>query len=1502
MRLIERLQSLPRLFRERPRRVSASAGLAYIEFQEIGSAQINEFSQRVQQRFSNTAGVKWAEVNAYLRRVVVAYEETSTSLEQLTAAVKEAERLPISRGGVSLDSERELPDDDDLEFQRVVELLAEIAGFWLGLGLKVVPFNPTTLGINAVAILALIQSTPRLRRRLDERYGRDRTDLVINLAISVGQAMSERPMSSAVGIIHKTEVLRELRTRRRVWRERSHRLYDRPAGTLVDDTASEPRPCALPDGPIERYSDRTVWLALSSFGLSFLATRSLSSATAALLGALPRPAKLGRELFATELSRMLSKRGCLVLSPAALRRLDRVDCVVLQGSLIPSERYSLGQTVVRANSDREEMRNQARMLFNPEAPLDVQRKGNWRLGPAALLKASGGEEIERLATELGAKGELVLALANGDEITAIQQIDINPPTGIEEIIRTADESGLRVVVASSDASIGERMGIYDTIPHGLEACSAVRKLQEQGNTVCFIGQADSLGLPAADVAVGLTRTDQPPPWGAHIVCKESLSDVRVLMRACAEARLVSRQSVQLAMGAAIVSTLVSGGGILRSPSRRVMFVVNAANLLAIFNGVRRAFILGREEWPQARDPIPWHALEGEGVLKRLNSSRYGLTNLAAQKRVSLIRPSSSALSEFARAVYAEMDNPLTPLLVAGAGLSALVGSIADAVMVGGAFGITATVGGVQRFRTEGAIRQLLQTAQQPVRAYRDGVLRELRPKDGPLVPGDIIALNAGDEIPADCRILESHGLEVDASSLTGESLPIKKKAAPSFNEALTDRSCMLYAGTAIAAGDATAVVVAVGAQTEAHRVVYPKNPVNPTGGVETRLRALMHLTGPVAIAAGFGLMSAGLLRGRKLEELVDTGVSLAVAAVPEGLPILATAAQLSAARRLSRHGAMVRNPRCVEALGRLDIICLDKTGTVTEGRLELQAISDGVSEFALEEIPTSVVRVLEVALRATGRNRLSENRADPIDRALERGAIAAGVNTQEIGSEQRLSELPFEAARGFHSTFSQARFGKVLSIKGAPELILERCSHWRPNARTELIDEAARNRLRSEADRLARIGLRVIAVAERKLEPDEEKPAIDKFAQYTLLGLLLFRDRIRPSAKASLDELHRAGIRIIMLTGDHPRTAATIANELGLVSAGALITGGELATMSDEALAFRLPTTSVFARVTPSQKVRIVRALQRAGHVVAMAGDGANDAPPIRAADVGLAIGEHSTPAARAAADIVLSDARIENVLEAIIEGRAMWVSVRNAVSILVGGNLGEIGFSLGAGLFSGRPPLSPRQLLLVNFLTDIAPAIAIAVRPPLNTDAASLVHEGPEASLGKPLNREIALRAAITALGAGGGWFVGRVTGTRSRASTIGLVSLVCTQLGQTLTSGGLSAPVLLTSVGSTAALFSIIQTPGLSHLFGCRPLGPLAWTTAFGSSAAATAASVLVPNIAEWVALRIRELSVDLGVPPEVLQRGIEVWRRLEAIDSRQRLRYRLPSRFGQQQMSDI
>jgi cation-transporting ATPase I len=334
-----------------------------------------------------------------------------------------------------------------------------------------------------------------------------------------------------------------------------------------------------------------------------------------------------------------------------------------------------------------------------------------------------------------------------------------------------------------------------------------------------------------------------------------------------------------------------------------------------------------------------------------------------------------------------------------------------------------------------------------------------------------------------------------------------------------------------------------------------------------------------------------------------------------------------------------------------------------------------------------------------------------------------------------------------------------------------------------------------------------------------------------------------------------------MITGDHPSTAEAIAAELDLLGGATVLTGAELTALSDEALDARISSISVFARVTPSQKVRVVRALQRAGRVVAMVGDGANDAPAIRLANVGIAIGEQSTAAARGAADVVLTDERIETLADAIVEGRAMWASVRDAVSILVGGNLGEIGFSLAAGVIHGKSPLNARQLLLVNLLTDVAPAMAIALRPPTHATLESLAKEGPDASLGEPLNRDIAARAVVTALGAGSAWLVAKAMGSDERAATVGLLALVGTQLGQTITSGGLTRPVITTSIGSVAALAGIVQTPGVSHFFGCRPLGPIGWATAMGASAAATTAAIVFPQLVNKAANKLKVTEIVMA-----------------------------------------
>jgi cation-transporting P-type ATPase I len=371
----------------------------------------------------------------------------------------------------------------------------------------------------------------------------------------------------------------------------------------------------------------------------------------------------------------------------------------------------------------------------------------------------------------------------------------------------------------------------------------------------------------------------------------------------------------------------------------------------------------------------------------------------------------------------------------------------------------------------------------------------------------------------------------------------------------------------------------------------------------------------------------------------------------------------------------------------------------------------------------------------------------------------------------------------------------------------------------------------------------VLAVAEREASSrqDLDDERVDRLC---LLGFLGLSDQLRSTAADAAAALQRAGVDVVILTGDHPSTAEGIGAELGILNGGRVVTGQEIDELDDDALVDALDDVAVFARVTPAHKLRLVNAYRRAGRTVAMTGDGANDAPAIKLADTGIAVGENSTSAARQAADLVVPDGRIETVVDALIEGRAMWSSVRDAIAILLGGNLGEVGFTLAGAAVTGRSPLNARQLLLVNLLTDVLPATAVALRPPKH-NGEDLLRAGPDAALGRSLEHSILVRAAATAGGAGTAWIAGRLSGRRRRAGTIGLAALVGTQLGQTAISGGRDPFVLAAAAGSAVLLFTVVQTPGLSHLFGCTPLGPVGWSIAAASSTAATAASAVVPRL---------------------------------------------------------
>ena len=414
-----------------------------------------------------------------------------------------------------------------------------------------------------------------------------------------------------------------------------------------------------------------------------------------------------------------------------------------------------------------------------------------------------------------------------------------------------------------------------------------------------------------------------------------------------------------------------------------------------------------------------------------------------------------------------MANPLTPILAGSAILSATLGSITDAGIVLSVIALNGIISGVQRFGAEQAVRSLTAATSIHAHVRRDG--EAIRLPGAALVAGDIVLFEAGDAVPADCRILQANSLEVDESSLTGESEPVTKTPAASFASLINERSCMLYAGTDVVAGSAVGVVVAIGSYTEAYAHSSGVQDPPSAGGVEARLRDLSTVSLPVAGASGVVLAASQLLRGQPIQSALSSGVSLAVAAVPEGLPMLATAGQLAAARRLSRRGVLVRNPRAIEALGRVDVLCVDKTGTLTRGHVELRVVSDGRTSLGLEGLSGRHRDILAAARRASPARNGQRSLPHFTDRAVLDAADAQQVAEDDGASGwEHVAELAFGADRPYHATSGSTRQGIRISVKGAPEALVERCSEWTREGRTVALDDGTRAALMQHVEELAR--------------------------------------------------------------------------------------------------------------------------------------------------------------------------------------------------------------------------------------------------------------------------------------------------------------------------------------------------------------------------------------------------------------------------------------------------
>ncbi|MDX6738727.1 HAD-IC family P-type ATPase [Actinocorallia sp. A-T 12471] len=1455
-------------------------------------------------------GVERAEVNGVLGEVLVVADGVADDL--LVDVVDEVERehglADEPHAGAAH------PGRAGSLVEEAVHAGANLAGW--GVAVVAASMRMRFLPSAVPAVLGLADVSPPLRAMLERTVGRKAADNCFSAGLLASQVLAVQPVGLMLAFARRASHVAELRARRDVWHRRAGELI-RPDSYRAEPLTRAPRPAPLPDGPVETVQR---WSGPVSFTASagvFAFTRNAERAEGVVVAGVPKAARLGREAFCGQLSRALAERDALVMDPASLRRLDRVDRVLLDAAalrtghmiidevipLTPTpdpqpgrsadpgphgpERGRSGEAGPHSSEPEhsaeagavdggsggegyapEELYARAHALVDLSRPRSVGREGAWLLSPlsrASRLFEDDAEVTARLAALRG-KGALVLLLEHRDAPVALVSVvpELHPTA--EALVVAARKAGL-VIVVGDGRGLDKRLRV-----DGLRVvppADAVRALQAEDHVVALVSPDDREALWAADVGIGVLTEDGPPPWGADVLCGPGLETACLLLDCVPKAHDNSRRSARTAKLGSLTALLLSAAGPATTADKRAQLAVDLAGFSAFAQGAWAGLALTRMPAPVSVDRTPWYSWPVKEVLDHLRTSPEGLTEEEAAHRRAGEGHETPQRHGLTRLVLEELDNPLTPALALGAGVSAVVGSVTDATLIGVVLSTNAVMSGLQRLGADRALRGLVGRSAVKVRITRPDGEHEAVGED--LVPGDIIRFTAGDSVPADCRLLSADNVEMDESSLTGESQLVAKEAEPSFSPLVAERRSMLYQGTVVAAGDAVGVVVATGSATEVGRTAHLAGAIYRETGVERRLRELTRVTLPVSLAAGISLLGSNLLRGQPFGRALGSAVSLAVAAVPEGLPFVATAAELATARRLTRRGALVRNPATIEALGRVDVLCFDKTGTLTEGRLRLREVSDGVASAPVGELPDRLLEVVGVAMRA-GPDLNGERPPHPTDRAVMY-AVDELALSERMEPWERLDELPFEPARGYHAVLGSSPQGRWLSVKGAPELVLDKCATWQRDGESVPFDAAARAQVADEIEALARRGFRVLAVADRPAPEDEFAELTEEGVQgLVFLGLLCIADPVRPTAAAAVARLRTAGVGIIMITGDHPSTAEAIAADLGILD-GRVMTGADLDELGDADLAKALSDVSVFARMTPAQKARTVGALRTMGKVVAVTGDGANDAPAIRLADVGIALGERASPAAREAADVVITDNRIETITQAIADCRAMWRSTRDALAVLLGGNLGEIGFTVGTGLLMGASPLNVRQLLLVNMLTDLLPAIALAVRPPHRVTKADLLAEGPERSLGAALTHDIAVRGITTAAAAFAAFVLGHSGGSRLQASTTGLVALVATQLFQTIAAGGRDPLVLASGVFSLTVLAAVVQIPGLSHFFGSRPLMPQCWLIAYASAATAAALAFVltripIPDASAGLPARLRE-SLPTLLPERVRSR---------------------------------
>ena len=725
---------------------------------------------------------------------------------------------------------------------------------------------------------------------------------------------------------------------------------------------------------------------------------------------------------------------------------------------------------------------------------------------------------------------------------------------------------------------------------------------------------------------------------------------------------------------------------------------------------------------QRADPreAPWSA-ESSSVLEAVGGGSAGLDSETAERRLNTMGPNRLREIEHrsvAAILWEQFKSLVVLLLVAAMGVSLVFGQTIEALAIAVVLLLNTAIGFFTEWRAVRSMEALQELGQVTARVRRDG--NEMVISAEEVVPGDLVHLQGGDLVPADLRLIEGDRLQVDESALTGESVPVAKDATPVAQDApLAERTCMAYKGTAVTEGEAWGIVVATGMETELGAISEMVETAE--GGdtpLEQKLDRLGHRLVWLTVGIAGAVAVAGLLAGRPLLLMIETGIALAVAAIPEGLPIVATVALAHGMWVMLRRNAYVRRLSAVETLGATTLIATDKTGTLTENRMTAQrmVMADRTVELdpPFEATEGRLRQAIEVGALCNGAERdaedPSQSTGDPLELALlELGAEAGRPRETLLEEKALVRTVEFTRDTNMMATYHESDGACLVAVKGSPEAVLEASTHvWGPDER-EPLDENGRREWAERSENLAEKGLRVLALARKTVDQADASPYTD----LELLGLVGLMDPPRTDVRPVIERCQKAGIRVVMVTGDHPETARAIAEAVGLhVNEHSVERGEDFISIDrlDEENRERLRRTAVFARVTPKQKLDLVNLFQDAGQVVAMTGDGVNDAPALRSADIGVAMGQRGTDVAREAADMVLQDDAFSSIVEAVRQGRIIFDNIRKFVVYLLSGNVGEILAVGGAATFGFPLPLLPLQILYLNVLNDVFPALALGV------------------------------------------------------------------------------------------------------------------------------------------------------------------------------------------------